>query len=159
MSDISDHLPILTLLKQTKLLKTKPLEFESRTLTEKKIKTINQRLLQVDWSSTLCESSSDKNVNKFLSQVEGIMDEISLIKQIKISAKHRYVEPWMTRGLEKSSKRKHSSYKVTLKPTSTALDTEKYITYCNNFSKTKRTMHKKFYITKAMEFKDNTTKL
>ena len=42
LSDISDQLPIFTLLKQTKLLKTKPLESESHTLTKNKIKTINQ---------------------------------------------------------------------------------------------------------------------
>ena len=72
------------------------------------------------------------------------MDEISLIKQIKISAKHRYMEPWMTRGLEMSSKRKHSLYKATLKPTSTALNREKYITYHNNFNRTKGAMHKIF---------------
>ena len=37
LSDISDHLSILTLLKQTKLLNRRPLEFQSCTLTENKI--------------------------------------------------------------------------------------------------------------------------
>ena len=34
LSDISDHLPSLVLLKQTKLLNKEPLEFESRTLNK-----------------------------------------------------------------------------------------------------------------------------
>ena len=37
LSDISDHLPILTLLKQTKLLDKKPLEFKGRNLTVPRI--------------------------------------------------------------------------------------------------------------------------
>ena len=42
LTDISDHLPTLTLLKQTKLLHKKTLEFESCLLTESKLKRINQ---------------------------------------------------------------------------------------------------------------------
>ena len=42
LTDISDHLPTLTLLKQTKLLHRKPLEFESHLLTESKLKIIKQ---------------------------------------------------------------------------------------------------------------------
>ena len=34
ISDISDHLPLLCLVKQTKILDKSPLEFESRALTE-----------------------------------------------------------------------------------------------------------------------------
>ena len=64
-------------MKQTKLLKMKPLEYESPLLTDDRIKKIKQKLLQVDWSSTLCESNSDKNFDKFLLCVNNIMDEVS----------------------------------------------------------------------------------
>ena len=37
IEDISDHLPILTMLKQTRLLNSAPLEFNSRCLNEKKL--------------------------------------------------------------------------------------------------------------------------
>ena len=68
LTDISDHLPTLTLLKQTKLLHRKPLEFESHSLTESKLKIIKQQLLQTDWSSILCNTTSDENFNIFLCQ-------------------------------------------------------------------------------------------
>ena len=64
-------------MKQTKLMKMKPLEYESSLLTDNRIKKIKQKLLQVDWSSTLCESNSDKNFDKFLLCVNNIMDEVS----------------------------------------------------------------------------------
>ena len=41
---MSDHLPILTLLRQTKLNNNVPLIFESRNLNDKNIKTINDAL-------------------------------------------------------------------------------------------------------------------
>ena len=100
LDDMSDHLPTLTLLKQTKLLDKEPLEFESQNLTDKKITAIKNDLLQVHWTSTLTGGNSNENFDIFLATVNMTMDKISPIKKMKISAKCRFVEPWMTRGLE-----------------------------------------------------------
>ena len=40
INDMPDHMPVLTLLRQTKLKFSMPLIFESRNMTEKKIKLI-----------------------------------------------------------------------------------------------------------------------
>ena len=156
LTDISDHLPTLTLLKQTKLLHKKPLEFESRLLTESKLKRIKQQLLQIDWSSTLSNTTSNDNFNTFLCQLNNTMDEISPIKKVTISAKHCFVEPWMTRGLEISSKKKHDLYKASITNNAMDSDRERYITYCNNFNKTKRDMRIHYYTSREIEFKNNT---
>ena len=87
------------------------------------------------------------------------MDEVSPICKVKISAKCRYIELWITRGLEKSSRKKQELHKATLKANSTASDRVKYVTYHNNFNKIKRAMHTNYYITKAFEFKNNVKKL
>ena len=42
LSDISDHLPSLVLLKQTKLLNKEPLKFVTRNLNEQKLNLINE---------------------------------------------------------------------------------------------------------------------
>ena len=39
------------------------------------------------------------------------MDEVSQIEHVRISGKHRFVEPWMSRGLEVSAKKKETLYK------------------------------------------------
>ena len=43
LEDISDHLPILALLKQTKLVDDKPIEFENRKLNPERIKIIKAK--------------------------------------------------------------------------------------------------------------------
>ena len=80
ITDISGHLPTLSFLKQTKLLDRKLLEFESRNLSEAKIKTIKTKLLQVDWTNVFNSTSSNENFDKFLLKVNNIMDEISPLK-------------------------------------------------------------------------------
>ena len=53
LSDISDHLPSLVLLKQTNILNRDPLEFTSRNLSTKKLNLINHRIQSTDWNGLL----------------------------------------------------------------------------------------------------------
>ena len=48
LNDLSDHLPTLALLKQTKITDKLPLEFESRNLNEKKMSQIKHKLYNVN---------------------------------------------------------------------------------------------------------------
>ena len=101
----------LTLLRQTKLKCSRPLIFESRNLTEKKIKLIKENLIRTDWITLLTKHNCKENYNLFTKILKDIMDDISPVEQVRISGKHRYVEPWMTRGPEISQKKKESLYK------------------------------------------------
>ena len=121
-----------------KLLDKKLLEFESCNLSQAKIKTIKTKLLQVDWTNVLNSTSSNENFDKFLLKVNNKMDEIIPIKMIRISAKRRYIEPWMTRGLEISSRKKQKLYGAYLMANSTPEDRERYLNYHNTYNKTKR---------------------
>ena len=87
LPDISDHLPSLTLLKQTKLTHKSPLEFEGQSLGDRKLKSINMKLLQTDWSKLLNVGNSDKQFDTFLKHIHDTMDEISPIRKVKISPK------------------------------------------------------------------------
>ena len=62
ISDISDHLPVVTLLKQTKLLNKKPLVFESRCLNEAKLKTVNHQLMRKDWIGILMGATCNEKI-------------------------------------------------------------------------------------------------
>ena len=114
LDDISDHLPILASLKQTKLLDKKPLLFKSQNLSKEKIAKIKTKLYEVDWTRHLYVNNCSKNFDLFLSKVSAIIDTISLIKTVKISAKRKYVELWMTQGLEISGHNKKCLNKKTL---------------------------------------------
>ena len=119
LNDISDHLPTLAILKQTKILNKEPLEFKSQNLTQSKIEQINQKLIQTDWTGLLNALDCNENFNRFHGRTQEVMNEIAPLKVFKISARCRYVEPWMMKGLEKATKKKLVLYQHTLKPNST----------------------------------------
>ena len=53
VDDISDHLPSIVLMKQTRITDKSPIEFDSRILTDDKISRIRAELMHVDWNGTL----------------------------------------------------------------------------------------------------------
>ena len=61
MEDITDHLPTVALLKQTKLLDKEPIQFESRNLSDEKIAAIKHTLDQIDWNGELNKEDQDLN--------------------------------------------------------------------------------------------------
>ena len=126
LDDISDHLPLLVMLKQTKLLDNKPIIFESRKLNENTIMLIKQKLFCIDWTKLLNVRNCSDNFNLFSSKLNEIIDSVSPLIKVKISAKRKYLEPWMTRGLKISGCHRLCLYKETLKSTATHKDITKY---------------------------------
>ena len=61
----------------------------------------------------LMGNDCNENDNIFTKALKQTMDEINPIERIRISGKRRYIEPWMSRGLENTTKRKESLYKNT----------------------------------------------
>ena len=72
------------MLKQTRLLNTEPLEFNSRCLNDRKLKHVNSTLMNVDWIGLLTGTTSNQ---KFSDKVESVLDEVAPVKKVKISAK------------------------------------------------------------------------
>ena len=129
LDDISDHLPLLVLLKQTKLIDNKPIIFESRKLNENMIMLIKQKLFQVNWTKLLNATNCSDNFDLFPTKLNEIVDSVSPLMKVKISTKRKYREPSMTRGLEISGRRKLCLYKETLKVTAMHKDITKYKEY------------------------------
>ena len=90
---MSDHLPILTLLRQTKLNNNMLLIFESRNLNDKNIKLINNALQKIDWYSKLSGSNCNENYNKFTTLLKTTMNEISPLKKYAYQAKEDILSP------------------------------------------------------------------
>ena len=157
--DMSDHMPLLTLLKQTKVTDRTNLVFKSRNLTEGKLETIRNRLFSVDWIGCLNASTCNKNFEKFQEVVNDIMNEVSPLKDITISYKRKYVEPWMSRGIEISGKKKLELYKRTLKRGCTQEDIVKYKRYRNEYNRLKRAAQIAYYRTKVIDFRYKTREL
>ena len=133
------------MLKQTKVLNKEPLNFESRCLNEQKLKDINNNLMITDWIGVLTGMTSDEKFNQFHWKLTEVMDEIAPIKRVRISAKRRFVEPWMTRGLDIASQHKLKLYKKSLMPTSTEEDLDKYRKYRNIYNTLRSRTRKSYY--------------
>ena len=126
LSNISDHLPSLVLLKQTKLLNKEPLEFRSRNLNEQKLKLINEKLHDIEnWNANLTSSDINLNFDYLSNSIDRVMDEIAPRRTVKISAKRRFVKPWMSTSLEQSANKKNLLYKKMLQENSTPADVKK----------------------------------
>ena len=82
--DMSDHMPLLTLLKQTKVTEKTNLVFKSRNLSDKKLESIRNKLYSVDWIGRLSASTRNENFEEFHKIVNEVMDEISPLKGITI---------------------------------------------------------------------------
>ena len=159
LSDISDHLPSLVLLKQTKLLNKEPLEFTSRNPNGQKLKLINEKLHDIDWNGNLTSSDVNLNFDYLSNSIDRVMDEIAPRCTVKISAKRRFVEPWMSTSLEQSANKKNLLYKKMLQENSTPADVKNYKTYRNTYNRIKRHAQETYYQKKALDFNNNTKQL
>ena len=159
IEDISDHLPLLTMLKQTRLLNSEPLEFNSRCLNDKKLKHVNNILMNVDWIGLLTGTTSNQKFNQFSDKIDSVLDQVAPIKKVKISPKKRFIEPWMTRSLALASEKKVKLYKKTLSATCTEDEIKAYKLYHNTYNALKRKLRSDYYQMKCTEFQRNAQKL
>ena len=123
---MSDHLPTLTLLKQTKVVDRKPLIYKSRKLTKDKIDLMKQRLKETDWNGILNIEDCNANFNRFHTELIGVMDYVAPEVTITISGCQKFAEPWMTTGIETSNGKCQGLYQKTLAPNCTEEIQQKY---------------------------------
>ena len=159
IEDISDHLPLLTMLKQTRLLNSEPLKFNSRCLNDKKLKHVNSILMNVDWIGLLTGTTSNQKFNQFSDKVDSVLDLVAPIKKVKISTKKMFIEPWMTRSLALASEKKLKLYKKTLSATCTEDEIKAYKSYHNTYNALKRKLRSDYYRMKCTGFWQNAQKL
>ena len=115
VDNISDHLPCLPLLHQTRIGNKSPLEFKSRNLNARKIEVINDTLRNKDWNGLLNSTDCSSNFDKFCDILHETMEDVAPLRTFRISVRRRFVEPWMTTGLENTMRKNKSLYKETLK--------------------------------------------
>ena len=78
---------------------------------------------------------------------------------VRISAKRCFTEPWMTTGLEESSRKCKELYKNSLQKGSSKESTDHYRMYRNMLNKMKRKTKIKFYNEKCIRHKNDTKQL
>ena len=115
INDMSDHLPTIALMKQTKITDKDPIEFQSRLLNPEHISNISRKLQDIDWIGHLNSESCNANFNIFSNLLHRTMVTEAPLKCLCISAKRKFSEPWLTPGIETSNRKIKQLYKETLK--------------------------------------------
>ena len=149
----------MALLRQTKVTDKSPIEYTSRKLNNSKLSQIHRKLRETDWNGIM--NSDDVNINTevLLQEINRIMDIEAPWETIRISCKRRFVEPWVTKGLESATKKNRRLYKKTLKDGCTEEDKTLYKKHRNTLNRLHKTTRQQYYKTKLEEYKNNTKKL
>ena len=159
LNDMSDNLPLLTMMKQTKITDQAPLTFKSCDRNEKKIQEIKGQLLTKDWVGLLDNNDVDYNFSIFCDMIENTMNAMAPIQEVRISSKCKFVEPWMTPGLAKASDRKLHLYWDSIVKDASQDKINEYKEYRNTYNKLKWDASIKYYADRIAAYKSNTKKL
>ena len=87
INDISDHLPIITMMKQTKVTDKTTIEFYSHKLTSSKIDQINTEIHTVNWNGVLNSKDCNVNFNVLCDILHKTMDKVAPLHHVRISGK------------------------------------------------------------------------
>ena len=157
-SDISDHLPCILLLGNSDIYKRSPLAFKYRKIDDNVINDVCDELKSVDWSPI-----NNKNANEGYEFIKGkviaALDYVSPEKVVVISPNRIIRDPWMSVGLFKSSLTKDKLYKKSIGLSKLDPKHVEYIEYRNRYNSLKRTARMQYFSSKALEFKQNSSKL
>ena len=139
-----------------KILDRRPIEFNSRVLTEDQFNLIRDALHRVDWIGELNNTDVNTNFNHFVQVINEKMDEVTPVKLVRISGRRCFVEPWMTTGIKESFKKCKELYKITLQKDTHPESVERYKAYRNAFNKLKCRTKSDYYNERCMILKNNT---
>ena len=94
--------------------KTKERFIFSRDLSDISMKKFRYSLHTVSWDSITNSSDTNKAYDNFIEILSSLYDECFPKKKIKLKPQ-KYSNPWITKEIEKLSKRKEKMYKKILK--------------------------------------------
>ena len=99
----------------------------------------------VDWIDMLSKGNCEENLNTFTENLNTIMDTVNPEKTVYISYKQKFVAPWMTHGIETTSKKKLRLYKKSITVRATKADMKAYKNYRNQYNWLKHTAQQTYY--------------
>ena len=151
ISDISDHLPIFSIVFGDYLRKDSN-SFTIRDTSEKRVNEFRHKLENTNWDfSDQANNANDPNTayNIFIDKYTGLFDACFPFKTIKGKALNSFRKPWLTKSLLKSINKKNKLYKQYLRHRSNE-KLLKYKTYKNKLTNLLR-VAKRLYFQNQIE--------
>ena len=145
-------------MRQTKITDKSPIEYTSRKLNDKKIHEIRHKLHEIDWNGTLNSDNVNVNTDRLIDDIKKTMDSVAPVETIRVSGRRRFIEPWLTKGLEAATRKNRKLYKKTLHKDHSEEDVIIYKRYRNLLNRLRRTARQQYYNHKSIEYKNNTKK-
>ena len=155
-TDISDHFPIIFATKNKIDAEITEQYIFKRNISDQSIDKFKQKLRNIDWNNIKILRNVNDAYSKFLEIFLSLYNEC--FPKIKVKLKpQRQFNPWITKGIRKSSKKKQKLYEKFLKKRTKQSETE-YKVYKNMFESIKHKSKKSYYSQKIIEYKDNVKK-
>ncbi len=157
-TDISDHLPCLTLLKDCSKIVNAPLKIESRKLDDENIMKIKASLRDLNWNDVSTMDAND-GYDFIVKKIQHVMDTIAPKTLLTIDPSKIIREPWMTPGLIKSSKTCDKLFSKLAKLDKHDIKHIEYKKFRNMYNRLKKNAKKAYYANKVNEFRQDSKKL
>ena len=154
VSDISDHFPVFCTVTNLKAKSNerKALEFYNRKFTDYALNKIQEAITTTDWDH--CNYLSIDNACKqFIEKLNNIIDCYAPLKKVIIPHKSIIRNPWVTKGLLKSSHTCAKLHQRSVRKSKTDTTYKKYIKYRNIYNRLKRKAKQNYYADLFDEYK------
>ena len=127
-----------------------------RNLSDISVEKFEDKLRTVSRDSITNSSDTNKAYDNIIETFSSLYDEYFPKKKIKLRPQ-KYSNPWVTKGIKKSSKRKQKLYEKCLKNRNEKNE-KLYKSYKSLFESVKRKSKRIYYSSKTLEFKNNAKK-
>ena len=154
LSDLSNHLPCLLTVSNTKKSKQEPMYRTICDTSDKAMKSLNHDLKGINWNTAL--DNVDDLFNDFHNKVQQQIDKHCPEKVIHLSPKSIRKEPWLTKGIINSSKKQLFLFKEYL---SNSCSHDEYQLYRQMLQRIKWKAKQEYYTDQCNKFCNNTTRL
>ncbi len=157
-TDISDHLPCLTILNGAGTQIREPINLGFRKLDDHNINRIKNAIKQVDWNR-LQYLNANQGYDHLIEKITSIMDVVAPVKYKKIKPQNIAKEPWMSAGLMQSSRKCDKLYKKVCGLDRDDPKFREYKLYRNTYNKLKRKSKVNYYMGQIEKFRRNSKNL
>ena len=153
-TDISDHFPNFLIVRDIRSINSErsiKRSIYKRDLSKQKIESFRKALEETSWNDvTIFNQNTNAAYDIFSEKIQDTFDTFCPIKEVKLKPKE-ILNPWMTNGLKKSSKRKQKLYNKFLKSRSIK-DENNYKTYKAFYQKLIKTAKKTYYSNQLIKY-------
>ena len=149
---ISDHLPIFMFTGKQAAHKHQLTTITCRPIDDTAINQIEQYLNNINWTE-MEHLTTDHATCYLTSQILNALNVCAPEKTIKLSAKNKLRQPWMTTALLKSSKTKDKLFKHCLNKPADNEKRIKFTEYRNTYNRLKRLSKQNYYTTQLEKYK------